>query len=320
MKFRFSQIFILFLVLSSCIKELEVDYSGYKPKVVLWAIVSLDSNITINISGNRGVKDEDTLATQTADILLYENDVVIKNLPSVLITGKIKVFDFGVKAQKNKSYKIDMKFTDKFISAQSKTSEKLSLTEIQLSKGDNAQLKYTIFDNSDFKEAYRFDVKSYYEGILYDTMFNKVIDSNYVYEKKFDKFDEPSLNYNIITSYQNDLQTYTFPVSDVLFNGKSKIFQFFVSNPVSNSIYVPSGKLENGLQIRNTLVCNKRYIVVKCLKISDEYYQFLITENKNNAIFGTSYYNPINLYSNVKGGLGLMCTQSERCDTVWVLK
>lgn len=320
MKYRFSIIVFIFIIFSSCIKELEIERSGYQKKIVLWAILSIDSNINAVISGNRGVKSEDTLTKQAIDILLYENNLLIKTINSAIISSIPDTINFGVKALKGKNYKIIIEHSQYGISSEVATSEVLSSPSISLTKGENAQLRYSITDNSNFKEAYRFDLKSYYFGILYDTLLNKVIDSNYFHTKKFDKFDEPSLNYNVINTFQNQLQNYTFPVSDILFNGKSKTFVFYLSNPISNNIFVSSGKTSNGKDIRNVLVCKKRFVLIKCLKISDEYYQFLITESKNNAIFGTSYYNPVNLYSNVNGGLGLMATQCEKSDTIWVLK
>ena len=320
MKFRFNIILIISIIFGSCIKELEIENSGYNKKIVVWAIINIDSNISIDVSGNRGVKPEDTLSTEIADVFLYENNILVKKLINETISGSLKTIDFKVKAANGNNYRIEISNAQLNIFSQIKTSEPLPKPDITLTKGENAQLKFTIADNATYSEAYRFDLKTYYIGTLYDSLQRKILDSNYVFSRKFDKFDEPSLNYNVITSYQNQLQNYTFPVKDVLFNGKNKTFLFYLSNPVSNNIYVSSGKTLNGQEIRNILICKKRFVLIKCLKISDEYYQFLITESKNNAIFGTSYYNPVNLYSNIIGGLGLMASQCERSDTVWVLK
>ncbi|NUM31275.1 MAG: DUF4249 family protein [Bacteroidetes bacterium] len=320
MKFLFKSYIIILITLSSCIKELEIENSTYKQKVVLWAVLDIDSNINLKISGNKGINLNDTLDEKIADISLFEDNVLLKKIWGEKITGTMKIINFNVLAKANKNYMIEVNFADKNIISQITTINKIIKPELEFSKGEGAQFKYTITDDPLIKDAYRFDLKKYYIGVLYDSMLNKVIDSNYTFIKKYDKFDEPSINYNFISFYENNIQHYTFPVSDQLFSGKSKSFLFLLSNPISNTIFVPSGTYANGQPIRNVLVCKKRYAVVKCLKISNEYYQFLITENKNNAILGTSYYNPVNLYSNINGGLGLMCSQSQRTDTVWVLK
>lgn len=320
MKSHFSIIIIVAIVLSSCVKELEIINSGYKGKIVLWSMLNIDSTIKVTVSVNKGVKLNDTLPILIADVLLYKEENLIKKLNSVNITTLPQTLDFNVKSLQNSKYKIEVICPWYNIFASTKTNEKTKKPTIELSKGESAQLKYSIEDNPDNFDAYRFDLKIYNYGILYDTLFENVIDSNYMYIKKFDKFDEPSLNYNLITSYQNGQQNYTFPVSDLLFNGKPKTFIFFINNPVSSNIFVPSGKTKNDNNIRNILVSNKRFAIISCIKISEDYYKFFSTENKNNAIFGTSYYNPINLFSNVQGGLGLMASQYQRTDTIWVIK
>ncbi|MCC6720793.1 MAG: DUF4249 family protein [Bacteroidia bacterium] len=320
MKFHFSIIIIAAIVLSSCIKELEISNSGYKGKIVLWSILNIDSSIKATIAVNKGVKPSDTLSGIIANILLYKEENLIKKLNSVNISSIPQTFDFNINALPNSTYKIEIVSPEFNILANTQTYIKTKEPTIELSKGESAQLKYSIEDNLNNFDAYRFDLKIYNYGILYDSLFDKVIDSNYLYIKKFDKFDEPSLNYNLITSYQNGQQNYTFPVNDVLFNGKLKTFIFFIANSVSSNIFIPSGKTKNDNIIRNILVCNKRFAVINCIKISEDYYKFFSTENKNNAIFGTSYYNPINLFSNVQGGLGLMASQYHRTDTIWVIK
>ena len=75
-----------------------------------------------------------------------------------------------------------------------------------------------------------------------------------------------------------------------------------------------------GIPVSNKLICNKQYVLIRCRKISPDYYKYIVSESKNSAIFGTPYFNPTNVYCNLFGGLGLMGAMTERTDTVWIRK
>jgi hypothetical protein len=190
---------------------------------------------------------------------------------------------------------------------------------IKLTQGDNAQLTYTLTDDITFNDAYQFNVEIYHSGLLIDTATNDTINKSYFFSTFYDKFDEPTLDYNFLGLNEILPGQYTFPVGDNLFNGKKKAFLFSLQNPVTDIFYRFRIPVIKGL-ISDKLICKKQYVLIKCRKISPEYYKFLVSENKNNAIFGTPYFNPTNVYSNINGGLGLMAGVAERTDTVWIRK
>ena len=124
------------------------------------------------------------------------------------------------------------------------------------------------------------------------------------------------LNYNFLGLNNYGISKLTYPVTDNLFNGKNRTFLFTLQNPVSNIFYIP----RNSILVSDKLICTKQYVLIRCRNISPDYCKFIISENTNSAIFGTPYFNPTNVYSNIIGGLGLIGGMTERTDTVWIRK
>jgi len=306
--------------LTSCVNELIPEKNGYKPSVVIWCILSPDSNITVISSGNRGINPSDVVNISSIDFFLFEDSVKVATLFSQTIKSDQQFHVFNYKPKANKKYALrvfnqtyDISSTVKMVYALPK------VDSIEISKGDNAYLRYNLSDQFGEDDAYQFDVNIYNIGNLIDTSTNSIIQTNFAFKKRFDKYDEPSLNYNFPILNPTEQADFTFPVSDDLFDGKKKVFLFIVSNPVSKSILIPRNSLASAA-VSDELTANKRFAVIKCRKISPEFYKFYTSENNNNSIFGTPYFNPTNVFTNIQGGLGLMASYAERVDTVWIIK
>ncbi len=308
------------LFISGCVKDLVPENNGYQPKVAVWAILNLDSTISIITSGNRGLEDKDVVEIPAIDMFLYEDGLLADQLFAQSISSEIISHHFKIKPVNLKTYSLKIaNSTLEIFGSVQMPNPLIKPDEVKLTQGDNAQLTYTISDDIVFNDAYQFDVEIRHFGMLKDTANAKIIDSFYVFTKKYDTYDEPALNYNILGLNNQLLTNYTFPVNDNLFNGNKKTFIFTVHNPVSNHFFEPRKNIV-GRPVSDELIATKEYVLIKCRKISPEYYKFMISENRNNAIFGTPYYNPTNVYSNITGGLGLMAGVAERVDTVWIRK
>lgn len=314
-------IYVLVLFqLTSCVNELIPEKNGYKPSVVIWCILSPDSNITVISSGNRGIKPSDVVNISSIDFFLFEDSIKVATLFSQTIKSDQQFHVFNYKPKANKKYTLrvfnqtyDISTSVKMISNMTK------VDSIEISKGDNAYLRYNLSDQLGEDDAYQFDVNIYNIGNLIDTSTNSILQSNFTFKKRFEKYDEPSLNYNFPILNPTEQADFTFPVSDDLFDGKKKVFLFIVSNPTSKSTFVPR-IVSGGPAVSDELIAKKRFAVIKCRKISTEFYQFYISKSNNNSIFGTPYFNPTNVFSNINGGLGLMASYAERLDTVWLMK
>ncbi len=322
MRSAFNTILLLlvFIQFTSCVKELIPENNGYKPSVVIWSILNADSNIIVVSSGNRGIDQTDVVNISSIDFFLFEDSVKVATLYSQSISSDQKLHVFNYRPKPNKKYTLRL-FNQSFdISASIQMVSPLpKFDSIEVSKGESSYLRYTLTDQLGTDDAYQFDVNIYNIGDLIDTSNNTLIQSNFVFKKRFDKYDEPSLNYNFPILNPTQQEEFTFPVNDNLFDGKKKTFLFLLSNPVSKSINVPRA-LSGNAAISDQLNATKRYAVIRCRKISPEYYQFYTSESNNNSIFGTPYFNPTNVYSNIKGGLGLLASKVERVDTVWLIK
>lgn len=306
--------------MSGCVKELVPEDNGYQPKVVLWAMLSSDSVVKVITSGNRGLSDKDVVNIPAIDMFLYENDIMIDKIYSQSISSDTQSHYFDIKPKSDNTYTIKLFNQSIEITGIVKLPQPLLVPEmIKLSQGENAQLEYTLKDDINFEDAYQFDVIIYQIGTLTDTSDNSVIDINYKIIKKYDRYDEPTLNYNLLGLNNLAITDFTFPVNDNLFNGKKKTFLFTVQNPVTDVFIIPRTIL-SGPPVSDQFKCRRMFIVIKCRKITPEYYKFLISENKNSSIFGTPYFNPTNVYTNITGGLGLVSGMDERHDTIWIRK
>lgn len=313
-------VFPLLLALLGCVKPLVPENNSYIAKPVVWAILNPDSTLTIVTSGNKGLEDNDVVSLSNIDMLLFENGLLVDQLHNQSIHSDSQSHKFSFKPVHNKTYSLKMVNPNLEISGLvTMPGPFLKPDQISLTQGDNAQLSYTITDDENFNDAYQFSVEMYHYGVLTDTASGDTLDKKYVFMRSYDKYEEPELSYNFLGLNNAGIVLYTFPVTDNLFNGKKKSFLFTIQNPVSN-IFYRIRTLLNGNIISDKLICSRQYVLIKCRKISPDYYKFLVSENKNSAIFGTPYFNPTNVYSNIKGGLGLIGGVVERTDTVWVRK
>lgn len=311
---------IILLVLFSCVKPLIPTNNSYVAKTVVWAILNPDSTLTLVTSGNRGLEDNDMVNITNIDMFLFENGLLVDQLHNQSIHSDSQTHRFSFKPKHNKTYTIKMVNQEVEINGLvAMPNPFLKPDQVSLTQGDNAQLSYTITDDESFNDAYQFSVEMYHYGVLADTASGDTIDKNYLFKRGYDKYEEPELNYNFLGLNNSGLDIYTFPVADYLFNGKKKRFLFTLQNPITNIFFIPRNII-SGAPVSNKLICTKQYVLIKCRKISPDYYKFLVSENKNNAIFGTPYFNPTNVYSNIQGGLGLIGAMVERTDTVWIKK
>ncbi len=307
----------LLLIISGCVKELIPETNGYIAKTVVWAILNPDSAIAIITSGNQGLEENDEVNISNIDMFLYEDGVKVDSLLSQKIINTNQIHKFKITPKNTKTYTLKISNKDMEISGATAIPGILPKPyEIKLTQGENAQLSYTITDNLLSVDAYQFDVEIYHYGTLTDTATDDTLSKSYSFVKPFEKYDEPTLNYNFLGLNNFGTSKLTYPVIDNLFNGKNRTFLFTLQNPVSTIFYIP----RNSIKVSDKFICTKQYVLIKCRNISQDYYKFIISENKNSAIFGTPYFNPTNVYSNITGGLGLIGGMTERTDTVWIRK
>lgn len=312
-----SLILFLIVVISGCVKELNPETNGYKEKPVIWALLNPDSIVKIITSGNQGLEENDKVNISSIDMFLYEEGAKVDSLLAQKITNASQMHSFNIIPKNSKTYILKILNKDLEISGSTIIPRILSKPfEIKLTQGENAQLSYTISDNILSADAYQFDVEIYHYGILTDTATDDTLSKSYVFVKPFDKYDEPTLNYNFLGLNNFGTSKLTYPVIDNLFNGKNRTFLFTLQNPVSNIFFRP----RNSTLVSDKLICSKQYVLIRCRNISPDYYKFIVSENRNSAIFGTPYFNPTNVYSNISGGLGLIGGITERTDTVWIRK
>ena len=180
-KSNFLILFILSLTIG-CVKELVPKNNGYQPKVAVWAILNLDSSISVITSGNRGLEDKNIVNIPSINMFLYEDDRAVDSLITEAISSESKTHRFKFKPSFSKNYTLKIvNLTVEINSSILMPNPLLKPNEIKLTQGDNAQLLYTTTDDVTMSDAYQFDVEICHYGILKDTATNKVLDSFYLF-------------------------------------------------------------------------------------------------------------------------------------------
>lgn len=311
--------FALLLLLIGCIKELTPNKNGYVAKPVFWAILNPDSSFKLISGGNRGMADENYVNLYPVTIHLYENGTLLAQLNNLKISSDSQTHFFKVKPGFMKNYTLKILHQGTEMMATVKVPSKMPPpNDVILSPGEHSQLIVTIVDDIALSDAYQFKVRMKRTGILVDTATLDTLQRNYFLIHYYDKFDEPNLSFDYLGLNPPLASDFTFPVNDNLFNGKSKSFIFSIQNPGKNEYLVLREK--SSPPVSDKFLVKQQYIEIVCRKLAPEYYKFMASEVKSNAIFGTPYFNPANLYSNIEGGLGLFAAVSERRDTVWIIK
>ncbi len=305
----------LFVFLNSCEKELDYKDLDYEPQIVLNGLMYQDSIIKINVASTRSILDADSVLPflDNAEVKLYENDVFVEDL----IYDSLGMYHSTNKAKANTSYRIEAK-TNNIEAAVAK----FDFTELADSRISNINLlsQYdtsiavddpidTIYnltsitldfdllfnDNAEEENYYNFGSI----GNFYELMNTHTYTSGYEYVEShsIEKINSLYLNFRDYGDYDK-----YFSKSVSSFNGYEQ--NYHISDNIFNG-----EEVEFGL---TTTFYTKSLEPIQIILYSYPYdyihfhntgYRYI--NNEDNA-----FSQPINIYSNVENGLGIVCAVS----------
>ena len=302
------KIFLFFLVLTITITSCKKIRDDLLPvgttKLYCQSILNPDSSIRVYVGKTTDILNNEPAYIDDATVLLYENNIFIDTL-SHESNGK---YFSTIKPAIGEKYTIKV-IKDCILSASTTVPDSTALIEpeIEFPTGYDAvnqeyygNLTFTIDDNP--------SIENFYEVVIFYKSFYAP-DNEYYYSY----LNNP--NYSIVVPdpiVKNEGDWDYFPAtiffSDKLFNGKKQAFSF---STVTTKRYLPDGSSNS-----NALK-DDGYILLR--SISKDYYlyrKYYTRHAYNSGIHQDAIQNmlftgePLDMYTNVSGGLGVVAALS----------
>jgi hypothetical protein len=306
MKNKLTLLFIVF-VYFSCQKEINLKTKDSKVQLVLNCILNPDSNIMLSLTKSRAFASTDDKfeIVNDATVKIYEQEKLIFTLTK----GLNGIYKTVYKPKVGNAYKITiesanydrLEATTTILNYPIIDSLKIIANAISnLSSATNTQLyfdKYTV--NLQDKK----NTNNYYEIILnYHNNIEYIIDS-----------------YGSIGGYQLDNKkwlegTMLITDSDLKENFKKEVDR--KDNYYTSDLFFSNKNFKNQTKVLS-LYIEKAYINssdstnITVSKISDDYYSYLVTLNKQRNAIG-AYSEAVKVATNIKNGLGIFGSMSTK--------
>lgn len=313
--FKIVVVFIL-AVLSGCRSDFDLDLEQVSPKLVINALVSPDSVFTVHLTTEYDVlSDKESEIPENATIILIEND----NLVATLV--------------KNGNYYIAPGF---YVKVGNRYQIKASVAGFPDASADvivPKPVKIISIDTSSFIEIDNYGTSMKYLAftIFFDdpglntnyymlNTFHRVLNNEYEKEHIFDMPFETT----------SELIEYTYGWGEIILpeisnNRKvglkkdNKIYAYgmFFSNDL---IYGKEAKIQIMVKFNRNLGVSYLSQVIRLYSIDENYYRYIKTYAVYNENKEIPVREPIEVYSNIQGGLGIFGAQSCSADSVVLIK
>ena len=311
-------LFFLIIItgLTSCVEVLDIKLDDEDKMLVLNGIFATDSNVSVNISRSINALEGDAFIkfVDDADVSLYSGG----NFLAKMTYDTNGYYTADVKPVEGQTYTVVAKEGDKEVSAQTTipTAVELSTFEVNINIDsttetwtdpetgqtfdttfytypDQGELYFEFNDPPNQRNYYLVTAGFKIPNIVYDNNGNPYIHG---YRKESSYLDI-SGNENYVY-YSNDIVTgYAF--SDYLFDGKKKKIK------ANFGLYPLSSEIETDA-----------VFYVSFYSISEDFYKFIESYDKYEATVGNPFAEPVNIFTNIDGGVGILASVNGVTDSV----
>ncbi len=306
---------LLIFSFASCRKKLDIDIPETEKHIVLNGIINPDSIISVRVTKSKSVLDNNEIQNLSdADVKLFKDDEFVEELQF----SDIGYFYSSIKPEINTNYKITADYSGlKSVSAE------INLEESPLINKTDTLIQMKIYDYgdglSDTTYEIHFDLQYKDNGGTDDYYFLSIFqlipvfdftDTGMVftgYEEYSGYFDttDPVLNKENSEFYLDGMNGRVF--SDELFNGNSYTLSF-------TTFYQNYGGYYDKKNIKTEEYPGM--FVIKLLKVSEAIYNYIFSYNLNQNSTEDPFAQPVQVYSNVKNGLGIFSGYTMTSDTI----
>lgn len=321
---------LIILVITACKKEIPFELEGTNQKIVVNAILSPDSSITVLLSNSISV------VMPNDELLPINNAIVELSIPSNQQTLTIPQISEGIyslkglKPTNNTQYNLKVSYNNQTIYSTTSVpfnNEVISIKPqveykydyFNKKKYPNQHFYYTITDNVATEDYYSISVfcyqMQYFTGSeINDKGYPVIIDSANLYVPNFIDVTSPAAEFAKGSWYSEkngdsesmSLNGYEIYFSDNLFNGKSHTL-----NILNN--FSPVNVYSREINDYNKLVVY--YLILK--KHNKEHYQYQkslsLSTNSDNFLA-----EKVQIYTNIQNGFGIFSAYTPKIDSVLV--
>lgn len=296
---------LLFIIsISSCYKYYDINVPDSEQKTVINGILLSDSILPVFITKSMKLGDyvdsNDIKYIDTASVELYKNNTFLEKLSNIekgtyLSTNLIEA---------DTNYSVHIKNGKQNFDVNCTVPQKQNIQSIEYldydSINNDYRIKITLLD-SQGSDYYGFSAFMYTPYPLFDTSEN-IIGYKII---KSPMFFEPLTNQNLFT-YTSEMSPFFQGqiIDDDLFNGQTFSVIFSMQNP-SSIVYADSNIVIDSLQIYFELY-----------KFDYNLFNYLISLTKYEMSVDNPMVEPVNVYSNIAGGIGVIGAASKTLDSI----
>lgn len=286
----------LILVCVSCNDEVEILLPPLEKQVVVNGIMQMDSILSVSLSESYNIFHDSTRKLENATVKLYRDQLFEDSLWHV----KNGIYNSSVYLECNATYELEIVLNDQLVHTADIIPEKPFIENIERVDragvdADGYQFEKAIVTLQDPGNS-----EDYYEVRLGLLSSNGKSKNLYPYTEE----DLILINEGLPFFYSS-----AYPFSDELFNGSIQEISF--------NYYTPKKSINDSVSEQYPDYC----LIVEVRKTSRDYYlfrrSFLIQQHAKYPDFWDGLGNPVSLYSNVNGGLGIFAAYSSVTDTIY---
>ena len=286
--------------------EKTIDFIGDKtdPIIVVNSIISPDSVIWVKVTKSLHISESGNYPVVTnAEIDIFEDG----NLVSSLTHKKDGIYSSDFFPLSGKDYEIKVITGNTTVKAETNVPETVDISSLELRKvreqGGNENIELTINFNDPG------NVKDYY-------IVPVLIIDEYVPENDGENIDT-TVSYWAGLSSNDPVLLATFGQDDAFDNSSNNDYNIFTDELINGKSY--DLKVLTNTYAFDTNnegeVERKLKFVVYFSSISEEYFYFLKSRNLNNWYKDDPFSEPVPIYSNIKGGAGILGAYSTSVDS-----
>lgn len=318
---------ILAILLQSCHKELDYEDLDFKPKIVLNGIIYQDSIIEVNVARTKSIIEHSEVLPflDNAEVRLFENDVYIEDLSY----DSLGMYRSTVTAKANTSYRLEAK-TDEIETA----SASFSLQELKEFTLSNIQFEITdttvSFNDISVEELLagidvppETDTSLSFVKLKFDIVFvDDATEENYYSYENYGNFNA-LMHTSIFSSELGEIEAVLLEEegsAHLSFQNFHDYDKYYPEGRSSHNGYREghyiSDELFNGNEVHFSLKTfyftgNIEPVEIILYSYPYDYVYFNITGIRYMNARDNPFSQPINIYSNVENGTGMVCGVSK---------
>lgn len=296
-------VFVLSLYLSSCTKIVEIEIPDTNKVPVINCLFSNDSILQLRLSSSFSLCEDIPSPINNANILLFENDLLIENLS--FLNG---FYESNIVPKSGKRYSI-------------KASIPEFDNDLEIIAFDTIPSEPILYSFS-FNDSAIFDMQGYPASQAIIEIEDNSYDLQYYEVMLIMKYKRSSLD----TIYEKRIADYCVENYDPVLTDEG-LLDFKPKTLVFSNKRFIGQKYSLKINFQNTLYLEDSYpqfkelkLIVHLRKVSKSYYkykkQLTIHQSSLNSDFWSGTTEPSTMYSNITGGYGIFAGYTQITDTI----